>query len=231
MARDFDGTDDKLDVAAVPVSASPITLAAWFESDSATAVQVLVAIGDTATNDEELALVASGDLAGDPIVLSDRSGAGTTTVASTTGYTVGRWHHACGIKRNANDRSAYIDGGSRGNDVSNQPDASGLDTIRIGVRARLTQSLWFNGRIAEVAIWNVALNDEEISQLAGGALPKDVRPESLVGYWALCGRQSPEPDTSRNTNHMVITGAAQANHPGHLARSCLRSRGLLGVGV
>lgn len=52
---------------------------------------------------------------------------------------------------------------------------------------------FFPGEIAELAIWNVALTDNEIYRLSGGGsgrpaisrLPLQIRAASLVGYWPL----------------------------------------------
>lgn len=40
----------------------------------------------------------------------------------------------------------------------------------------------FDGRVAEVGIWSVALDDAEIAVLAAGYAPPCVRPQSLVFY-------------------------------------------------
>jgi hypothetical protein len=44
---------------------------------------------------------------------------------------------------------------------------------------------YFAGKIAEVAVWNVALGDDEIASLAAGANPTTIEAEYLVGYWPL----------------------------------------------
>ena len=52
------------------------------------------------------------------------------------------------------------------------------------VAARFSGSagLYFNGQIAEVGVWNVALNAAEIASLAKGMTCDKVRPDSLVFY-------------------------------------------------
>lgn len=57
------------------------------------------------------------------------------------------------------------------------------NTVAIGVDARLggTQ-FWVNGRLAEAAIWSVALTQDERRSLAAGFPPRRVRPQSLVFY-------------------------------------------------
>ena len=52
--------------------------------------------------------------------------------------------------------------------------------------------LFWPGRIAEFAVWNVTLGDDEIASLAAGAKPIRVRPGSLQVYVPLPGEASPE---------------------------------------
>jgi hypothetical protein len=40
----------------------------------------------------------------------------------------------------------------------------------------------FNGRLAEVAVWDVALNADEITALARGYRPSLIRPDKLLWY-------------------------------------------------
>lgn len=79
-------------------------------------------------------------------------------------------------------------------------------------------SAGFNGLIAEVAIWNVALSAEQIAQVAASVSGASVvLPGNLAGYWHLCGLQSPEPDSSGNSNFGILSENAPTqseNSPG-----------------
>ena len=83
--------------------------------------------------------------------------------------------------------------------------------------------------MADFAIWDVELTAAEVSQLAGRALPTEVRGASLVYFNRLCGRQTPEPDAAR-ASHGVVTGTAEVAHPPQVAKSCLRQMPVRGVG-
>lgn len=61
---------------------------------------------------------------------------------------------------------------------------------------------YFDGDIAEAAIWNVALSDAEIAMLAKGLSPLRVRPASLVSYVPMNGAASPVID--------IVAGAGWA---------------------
>jgi len=41
----------------------------------------------------------------------------------------------------------------------------------------------FDGLVAEVAVWNVVLDDSEIAALAQGVSPLLIRSTALVEYW------------------------------------------------
>jgi hypothetical protein len=71
---------------------------------------------------------------------------------------------------------------------------------------------FMSGDIAEAAMWDVALGDDEVLMLGVGFSPLCIRPQSLVAYWPLVGRHSPEIDMIGKFD-MTVTGAAAANHP------------------
>lgn len=181
MAYDFDGTDDYIEAASAVLTAAPITMACWFNSDSDTATQSLVSITN-AGGQERFLLQAAGAITGDPIralAVASNSGA---TASSDTGYTANTWHHAAAVFASATSRTAYIDGvGGTAETSSRSP--TGLTTTRIGVTVQGgSRAQYLNGRLAEVAIWNVALDTTEIAALAKGFRPSLIRPGSLRLY-------------------------------------------------
>lgn len=160
-----------------PVTTFPCTLAGWFNSTSITQNQALISVGDD-DGPSFISLEVSGGIAGDPV----RARSGSGTASTTTGYTGSQWYHACGVFASATSRTAYIDGGSSGtNTTSDTP--SGISSLQIGrVFFNNTAGQRFAGRIAETAIWNVALNIDEIRSLADGYRPSLIRPQNLVFY-------------------------------------------------
>ena len=69
-----------------------------------------------------------------------------------------------------------------------------------------------SGRIAEVALWDVALSAAEVAALASGVTPLHMRPGNLVAYWPVWGLHSPEIDLTSNGNNMTVTGPVKAGH-------------------
>jgi hypothetical protein len=206
MSLDLNGTNQWLSHAAGIITATPLTIACWFKSDNDTTDQCLFSLGNTGTTGDLFALKASMDAAGNPVRMSTAAAGAFSTAASSTGATVNVWHHACGVSASATSRAAYIDGGSKGtNTTSRTP--SGINASIIGRSERSTPIEYFNGEIAEVALWNVALGDDEVASLGKGCHPFLVRPESLVAYWPVWGNESPELDYFKNQYSMTLNGA------------------------
>lgn len=92
--------------------------------------------------------------------------------------------------------------------------SSGGNIVFGASNAGRSGSLFTTGRIAEVAVWNVRLSDNEAQSLTT-VCPNYVHSTGLVGYWPLTGASgaSTEPDLSGNAQNGILTGTAQGNHP------------------
>lgn len=194
MARTFSNNNYLADDTSAILTSTPLTMAAWGRSSSATASQYAVSIGNlsTPTQDNGWSLNWGGNVAGDPIRAVCFQAAVAGIAATTTGYSANTWHHGCAVFTSNISRDAYIDGGSKGSNTTDLT-PTGLLATRIGAEAwNLTATSEFAGEIAEVGIWNVALGLSEIEALAAGISPIMIRPESLVLYVPIIGRSSPE---------------------------------------
>jgi hypothetical protein len=209
MARLFDDASSQyLENATAPVTAVPLSVGCWFNSNDAAATQALVQIGVTGSNDNCFVLFAAGSVAGDPVRFQTRT-TSNGVADSTTGYTANQWHHALGVTSATTSRAAYIDGGNKGTNTTNLTPA-GIDSVAVG--RRQANTAYMSGYIAEVAIWSAALTDDEAAVLAKGYSPLLVRPTSLVFYAPIIGRYSPEIDLRGQAN-LTVTGATVADHP------------------
>ena len=108
----------------------------------------------------------------------------------------------------------YIDGVSVG--VTNQQSAIGSaattpQAVTIGNRSTGLRN--WDGWIEDIAVWNVLLTASEFSALAKGARPGTVRAKSLLAWWPLNGRESPEPDFSGSKFNGTLTGTSFAPGP------------------
>ena len=181
MAYDFDGTDDYIETATAVVTAAQLSMACLFNSDSITAQQALMSIHN-GTENQMFNLQAMGSIAGDPIRAQTVAGGSAVNADSATGYSLTTWTHAAARFASATDRRAYINGvGGTANTTSRTP--SGVNTTALGyVYAAGVRARFLNGRLAEAAIWNTDLTDDEFAALADGYRPTLIRPNKLVFY-------------------------------------------------
>jgi hypothetical protein len=212
MGRLFnDAAFEYLEINVAVVTAPPFTLAVWGRSNDATVNQCLLFVGDKDVVNHRFELVMAGGIAGDPIVFSRQGGGGTNNVLTTTGFTTGTWHHCCAVAVANNDAHVYIDGGSEGTSTTSVT-VSGADRTSVGRAGASEKTRYMSGDIAEVAIWNVALTDAEVSILANRMSPLLMRPGSLVAYWPIIGG-SPEADyAAGSANNLTVTGTVISDH-------------------
>lgn len=200
-----DTTPDYFRVDQVVASSAPFTVCIWFNSDDSTINQLVVDIGDISDANHHWRMSAIG-LAGDKALSwRVRAGGAPQQVASTSpsGYTAGTWNHGCAVEAGAADRTIYIDSNSGTNTTSRTP--AGADRTTFGFRSAGTADP-FSGKLAQAAIWTVALTDSEIATLSAGFSPLRVRRDALAFFAPLNGGQSPEPDIIGNLD-LTITGS------------------------
>jgi hypothetical protein len=174
------------------VTAVPLSIAAWFNSDDLTIDQIIFAINVAGSNDNAFALQLSGSVAGDPVSALARTTA-SSAASTSSAYSTGVWQHAAAVFASATSRSAYLNGGSKGtNAVSRVP--AGLNQMCMGARRGATTLLPFSGMLAEVGVWNIALTDADVLALSTGISPLAVQPEYLVHYYRAIGQSAPEID-------------------------------------
>ena len=207
MARAFvRASNQHLSIAAALLSAHPLTFAAWIRPATSNTIDDIITITDGAgtLNGWVLRQNASGQIQ----ALSDAAGSFNQST-SAGAVTNGIWAHAAAVFASAASRLAYLNG------VAATPETtslspSGLTVTRVG--AAFGPQNFYDGDIAEAAIWSVALDAAEVAALAAGVSPLLVRPSALVAYWPLLGQYAPEIDLWRG-NDLTVTGATAAAHP------------------
>jgi hypothetical protein len=185
MSRSFNSlSSEYLEIDSTPVVAAPLTMACWGYITDTTANRCCMFVGDKDSGSDYWRLDFEGGAAGDPIAFISRGTGGNVNAETSTGFSSGQWHHACGIELSDSSRAVYIDGGSKGTESTTvTPENS--DRVSIGRSGDSTPGAYFDGRIAEAALWNAALTDAEVASLAAGYSPLFIRPQSLVAYWPL----------------------------------------------
>ena len=166
---------------AIPLSNEPLTLCGWFYPTTVAAgARQVVIIGNGSGTD-----TGRWQIRLDAATLWARkdSTAGGNGVAPGT-LVINTWQHGCGVFLTDISRTGYLAGAGGTADPTNLPDPSPVERIVIG--ANIVQGgQRFSGRLAHIAVWNVALTALEIGALAAGACPPRVRPVALVSYMPL----------------------------------------------
>jgi len=179
MARRF-GAAEYLYTNQGRVTVSPRTLSAWFKADNFAADRHIVATCSTANWNGYVVMYSrtTGRVA------LNIQGA---IIQSTTTVTAGKWHHGCLVEYSNDSRAIFLDGGGKATDASVR-NPTGIDNLTIGARA-VGNGIFneFLGEIAEVAVYQAALTDEEVMLLARGISPLSVRGRALTYYVPLVG--------------------------------------------
>lgn len=206
MARFFVDTSQQYILRnSAPVGIAPMTVACWYKTDELK-IEALVWIGDKDSSQDfwELRLSTTN------VVWSAVDASSASATKGTPSINV--WEHACGVEVNNGSRYCYLNGvAGNQNTGGRTPDAA--DRVAVGLRADVSPLYYFDGSIAEVGIWNVALTAAEVAILGAGYSPLFVRPQSLVGYWPLIGRTSPEIDLIGKRDLTLFNSPTTSEHP------------------
>lgn len=190
----------------LPASVMPLTLAIWWKPVATGGSYPIVGMSDAAGNNSFGIETASGA----PRAYQFTGGAGASALHASTVST--NWQHVAAVFAGATSRSIYLDGTGKVTNATSVADPATMAAFVVGKYEFTT--LYANGSVAELAVWTVALDDDEIAALAKGMSPALIRPQSQAGYWELFGNNSPEQDRSRNANSLTLTnGPTKADHP------------------
>ena len=139
---------------------------------------------------------------------------GTTGVATTANLaTLNAWNHALGIFNTSTNRSIRLNGGTAVTNTTSVTNASSTNVTIGAFQTNLAVAEYFDGSIAELGIWEVVLTDAEQLMLSKGVSPLLVRPASLMLYFPLVGRNSPEIELT-NSYNMTLTNSPTVDvHP------------------
>ena len=159
-SAEFNGSSDYIDVATLPLTEfTNFTMAAWFYTE-ATSQGTILGFGNS-TTDTPISLIETRG--GDNVRFSYRDDAGTLSVKDTGALTKGVWNYITAIKE-GNSFSIYLNG-SLSSTSTTSTGAITFDTFTIGVLKRTALANYFNGNLANVAIWNRALSSDEINSV------------------------------------------------------------------
>lgn len=213
MARSFNGSSDVARNATAVVSGAPCSFSCLF---NVTSTRIgdghrLITVNASGTANNALSLFITNIAT--KIRLRCQQYVGSSgEVAGSTAIATGTWYQGGAAFAANNSRTLYLNGVSEGTNSTSLSGLSGLSATVLGRLEWSSNIQYFPGLIAEAGVWSVSLGTDEWAMLGAGVSPLLVRPQSLVAYWPLIGRASPEPDLRGGFN-LTLTGTAQADHP------------------
>ncbi len=181
MSRLFDDASTQyIEVDVAPISGAPLTFSVWAYPDASQSHSPLF-VGDKDVGSERAYL--SLRVTTDVLRYSFQGGGGNPTIETANAATLNAWNHCFGRSAASDDHEVILNG-DLGNAGTSSFDVTVADWDRttIGRLGDSTPNFAFSGRLAEVAIWDVALSDDEAVMLSLGFSPLFVRPQGLVLY-------------------------------------------------
>jgi len=179
----FNGSDARLSVNSSEPTDEPIAMSAWFKTADTDHRQVIasISLGTAAGATHSFELAAAGNDPGDPVQARARMNV-PGDAETTTGYTSNNWHHAFCVFVSNTSRFVWIDGDSVDEDTLSRSVSTTINRTNIGaIDDRGTVGAWFNGKLAEVAIW-AGSGVESMSTTEAELLAAGVRPNLLAGF-------------------------------------------------
>jgi len=169
-----------LSTTSTPVSAAPMTIAAWFYPTSTAAASVICSVGVAAGSDR-FTLYSDLSLAGNKVGAQSIASGVISEATYPNVVVLNTWQHGASVFESTTSRYVYHNGvASTQNTASSSP--SGVDSITIGARRSPAIGVLMNGSIAQLGIWDAALTADEIASLADGMICSRVRPQNLKFY-------------------------------------------------
>jgi hypothetical protein len=228
MAYEYNGLDHNASLGEAPLTATgqPCTIALWFKPARTDATEAIANIA--AINQARISIEIVTNTTTNSGRVNFRSinqfGNGQSVIAPSA-LTVDAWHHVVGVQAvlsttSFGTRRIYLNGSNAtAENTANQAYTATFDNFRIAARKSATQATaltgFFQGVVAEVAVYSDALGIEDIKSLAAGAKPTSVRPDLLSCYLPLIRQLNDVTETRAITNTFLtsVSGATVAVHP------------------
>lgn len=167
------------------LTGATFTLSAWMKPTNVTSAGIVACsdIKNSTLYKVYGMLNAAGTVGGDPLCAQCYDGSTYKYAATTTGYVASTWQHVCGVFTSSSSRAAFLDGGSKG--TNSESCVGNANEFVVGCQRSQDPLSYFNGKVAQVAIWDIALSDAEVAQLAEGVSPQNIQAAHLTNYWTL----------------------------------------------
>jgi hypothetical protein len=204
MAYDITGNADIRTISSA-ITNYPFTIALWARIDNVNANRNICALSTasgTGTGYHSIECRTTSQFA----AVSSTNAVGR---ASSPVVNLNEWYSVVGVFRSVTNRQCYANavGGTVNTTSSNFTPQTDLVTVGRAISNGTSPLVSFDGKIAEVAFWNVALNDDEIKSLSKGFKPSTIRTNSLIFYYPLI----------RTTQEVIENLPQTITNPGNLS--------------
>ena len=209
MARTFNGSTDQIDTGTgIPWPTTALTWSVWW---------YLTAIGANSYRGLSVANTSGAGLftrlglngfRGWAVYVPVTGGGGFVSVdlnPNSNLWSLNTWNTITATYDTTNGLNAYLNGVSGGTAAANGNVNFTAVKLSMGYDPG-SAGRNVTGNLADTVVWSVAMTQLEVTALAKGIRPSQLRTKNLVGWWPLDGLQSPEEDISGNKNNGTLTG-------------------------
>lgn len=213
MSYSFDGTGDYLTGSFTSTYADPVTLACWFKvTTHPVALDCLVALGNSSSSQNDSYMLQTGS-ADDAWRATSRT-TGDSSAEVTSLNRDATWTAMVGVFTSNTLRDLYV--GAIGNTAQSTDIRNVADVLQyLSVGHNLASGQNYTGLLAEVAIWNKALDTSEITSYLGGTAASGIGAANLIGYWPLSASNATQANLGTDAGgDLTVTNATySADHP------------------
>ena len=204
MAYLFNGTNQYMTAALDSFSGIPCTLSCWINVSVVPSIILPILVLTNSTTNARVNINTDG--ANITAAGIDANGNSTGNAFFVNAISASRWIHVCAVHQSSN-RNIYINGVAG---TVNTATLSSFSANRLLIATNFSFNLFFGASIADVGVWNAALDTEEISAIAKGFACNLVRTQNLVFYAPLIRNIV---DIKGNSNIINNNSATIFNHP------------------
>ena len=219
MAIDFAAASSEYYVPATFIDDTLTTYSVmgWCHFSDNGATQTIWAARETGVGSKGLLFRLSNSGISDRLIFSCRDNANNSATAAgtTSSFPYDQWNFGMCVRDGNNTTIILNDFADEGNGSNTLGTIStGYEAIGATAGGDGSYTSFADGAIAELAAWNVALTDPEISILAKGFSPLFVRPQNLISYRPFISLGSDQIDrVATNALTKAGTPTTFASHP------------------
>ncbi len=211
MARNFVASSSQYLSGTIAAVAAPYSMWVWARPGAAGmgTNRVIMALSQAGSGDGKSRRFVL--LSTDKVLYQDHDGTNAGTIITSGAVSSGTLYGIGASSSGVASRILYALGETITDTTSIT--VTGINLMSFGRREAFADQ-YYDGDIAEAALWNIDLTATEMAMLNLGISPLLVRPSSLVSYWNLYGTYSPERDRMVANASLTLTNSpVQAVHP------------------